>query len=102
MAHTELTPARLTAHAFEALKIGFCISLVLAVALFVAASAGSDTAMVLFFSLASPQHNPFAFFLPLDLGGVSWGLEKGIGAVAVLFMAVVSPAIFLWRAAFGE
>lgn len=95
--HDKVTLGRLLQLARESLLVGMAIGAVLTFGLFFAASAGSDLAMVTFFSLATPAFNPFAFFMPSDLGMMASGLELGLSVVTLLFGISAGAVVFLWR-----
>jgi hypothetical protein len=85
-------------HIAPSLSVGLSTGVLATVAMFFGATAGSDIALVALMSLTQPQNNPFAFFLPADLGSVPLGVEKGLAAVVAVIGLPVSALVFIWRA----
>lgn len=85
-------------HITPSLSAGLSTGVLATLALFFGATAGSDAALYALMSLTQPQNNPFAFFLPADLGAVPLGVEKGLAAVVAVIGLPVSALVFIWRA----
>lgn len=98
MSNVGSSSAGWTQHIVPSLMAGFTVGVLATLALFMGANGGSDTALVALMSLTQPQHNPFAFFLPQDLGSVPYGVEKGLAAVVVLLATPVAALVLAWRA----
>lgn len=77
--------------------VGGTISAISTLALFLAATFGSEFAMNSLLNLTLPRFNVFAHFLPVDLSQVNNGLQLMLGAVILqgtVFMSVV--IFFAW------
>lgn len=100
--HDKSPPSQIYHRAKDSLLVGMGLGAVIAFGLFFAALAGSETAMVTFFRLATPAYNPFAFFMPSDLGVVSNGLELGLTVLSLFFGMFIGVVVFLWRSLMGR
>lgn len=74
--------------------VGGTISALGTMALFLAATFGSELAMNSLLNLTLPKFNVFAHFLPVDLAQVNNGIQLMLGAVILQGTVFLSAVIF--------